>query len=356
MKRINKFILLSCISLSLFSSCSSDDDGNDTPNLPKGTYDNGYFIINEGGSDPSTASISFISEDNTLNSDIYRTENPNASETGSYLQSMFFDDTRAFIISGQANQITVVDRYTFEYITTLDSDFTAPRYGVVIDDTAYVTNSNGWDDGSDDFITIINLNDYSTSKLALGITAEAITEANDIIYISNGYYGAGQTITVLDPKTNTTQLIDLGEGNAPNSFEIQNGNLFVLTNNAGSNSNIFKINIATNAISQQMILPTLLADAKQLDIEDNTIYFTNNTSVFKVSTSGDEDSFGKVLEYTSTSDWGAMYGFAVNNGTIYIADAGDFISNGTTFEFSLNGNQLNSYVTGISPNSFYFNN
>lgn len=355
MKQINKLVLLALASTAILTSCSSDDDNNGTPNVPKGTYDNGYFILNEGNSNPATASIAFVDQEGALSQDIFRTENPDAPETGSYLQSMFFSDTHAFIISGQANQVTVVDRYTFEYITTIASDLASPRYGAVANGKAYVTNSNGWEaGGSDDFVTVINLTDYSTSTFPME-NAEGVTEEDGIVYFSNGYYGSGHSITALNSNNNETEVIDLGEGNSPNSLEEEDGYLYVLTQNFEDTPKIFKIDLASNSISMQITLPEDLSAAKQLNVEDDIIYFTNNTSVFKVNTSGDEDSFDKVLEYTSNSEYGAMYGFAVEDDKIYIADGGDFASNAPTYEYNLSGTQLTSYSPGIGPNSFYFN-
>lgn len=358
MKQINKFLILALASTVLFSSCSSDDDGStnpDDPDTPEGVYDDGYFILNEGQfGNPATSGITFISEDGIQEDDVYATVNPSAPEIGDALQNIFFDDTRAFIISGATNQVTVVDRYSFEHIATIDSNFTAPRFGAVANGKAYVTNSNGWDDGSDDFVTVIDLNDYSTTTFPMK-NAEKIIADDDIIYFSNGYNGDGNMITVLNTTTDESTVIDLGEGNSPNSLEEEDGYLFVLTNNAEKSAYILKIDLSSNTLAMQITLPEELASSKQLDIEDDIIYFTSDTSVFKVNTAGDEDSFGKVLEYTSESEYGAMYGFAVEDNKIYIADAGDFASGGTTYEYSLTGTALNTYTVGVGPNSFYFN-
>ncbi len=103
------------------ASCSSDDNSGTKPDSPTGIYDNGLFVLNEGNSNVSSATVTFVGADNTAQQDIYKTANQSAPALGSYLQSMFFDDTRAFIISGQANKVTVVNRYTFKFIAILVS-------------------------------------------------------------------------------------------------------------------------------------------------------------------------------------------------------------------------------------------
>jgi hypothetical protein len=50
-----------------------------------------------------------------------------------------------------------------------------------------------------------------------------------------------------------------------------------------------------------------------------------------------------------------MYGFAVNNNLIYIADAGDFSSNGFVEIYDTDGNFVFETSVGVAPNGFYFN-
>ncbi|SRR5690554_296007 len=352
----NKLLKISVL-LSLFlASCSSDDNSGSSHQA--GRYEEGVFIVNEGGSSLSTASISFLSESGQLEHDIFRAVNPNADEIGTYLQSMFFDDTRAFIISGGANAITVVNRYTFEYITTITSGLNNPRYGVTENGKAYVVNQAGWESGADDYVAVINLNTYAVSSIPLGASSDRIIEANDKIYVANGYYGDGHSITVINPNNDTVEtVIELGAGNSPNSLDEEDGFLYVLTTN-NSESKILKISLVTHQIVGERLLSSFLPDAKNLTIEDDIIYYTNESSVFAVAlTDFDNENIGdeRILTYEASSPWSAMYGFAVEDGSIYIADAGDFASDGKVFVYSTSGSLLHTYTVGIAPNGFYFN-
>ena len=88
----------------LFVSCSNDDDS--TPDIPLGIYDNGVLIVNEGGTSGGT--ISFINNDLTaFENNIFNAVNPSQG-IGIYVQSIFFDGDRAFIVSNGSNKITVV--------------------------------------------------------------------------------------------------------------------------------------------------------------------------------------------------------------------------------------------------------
>ena len=350
MKQTHKLLAFVFASAALFSSCSTDND-DDTPEIPNGAYEDGYFVLNEGQfGNLGTSGISFIGENELNESDAYASVNPTAPELGDALQSMFFDDYNAYIIAGSSNQITVVDRYTLEYVTTISTNLTAPRYGAIANGNAYVTNSNGWDDGTDDFVTVINLSDYSTSTFSMK-NAEQVIEEDGILYFANGYYGDGNAVTILNPNTNDTTVIDLGDGNSPNSLVEEDNVLYVLTNNYTDGASIFKISTSTKEITETIALD--LSAPKQLNIEDDILYFTDATSVYQLGITSTTPT--KILEYTSTSIYGAMYGFAVEDDTIYIADAGDNASAGTTYEYTLTGTQLISYTVGIAPNGFYFN-
>ncbi len=97
---MKKFFLISLTAL--FAACSSDNDGG-TP----GNYAEGILVLNEGG----FGTVTFISDDlQTVNQDIYASVNGSTAEVGQFVQSMFFDGDRAFIISSGSNKITVVNR------------------------------------------------------------------------------------------------------------------------------------------------------------------------------------------------------------------------------------------------------
>lgn len=345
MKKINKFLVLLAISLFLVS-CSND---NDDSNASLGAYDNGYFVVNEG-TNAQNSSITFVSNSGTVEQDVFKNVNPTAVSLGAYLQPIFFDDTRAFIISGQANKITVVDRYTFKFIATIDTNLASPRFGAVVNGKAYVTNYNDFSIGTDDFLTVINLSDYTTTKVALNNWSEKITSENGKLYIFNGYYGQGTSVTVFNPNTNTTEkVIQLAD--SPNSFDEKDGTLYVL-----GSEKLTKINLATNEITGTPVtLPEAQAGAKNLTIQNNNIYYTVDKSVFAMNSSATTFPSAALFSYTTTSGFGAMYGFGVKNDKILIADAGDFTADSKLYQYSLTGTLLNTLNAGIGADGFYFN-
>lgn len=348
MKKLNKFFLMLFVSSLFLASCSSDDNSSD---VSLGDYDNGVLVLNEGNSTITTSSVTFISNSGAVENDVFRNVNPEAAEMGTLLQSIFFDDTRAFIISGLANKITVVDRYTFKFIATISTNFNNPRYGVAINGKAYVTNSAGWESGTDDFLTVIDLSSYATSQVAMNDWSEKIIEENGKIYIANGYYGSGASVTVFNPATNSVQAT-IPLGFSPNSFEEENGILYVL-----GTEKLAKVNLTTNTVvgTPITVAASTSAGARNLNIEDNKIYYTVDTAVYAMTINATAAPTAPLLTYQSQSLYGRMYGFAVNDGKIYIADGGDFASDSKAYIYSTSGSLLRTITVGVGPNGFYFN-
>lgn len=345
MKKFTRiFIVL--FATAFFVSCSDDDSEEIV--TPLGAYENGFFVLNEGTISGGT--ISFIGN-NAIEQDVFGAVNPVIPGLGPYLQSVFFDDTRAFIISGYGQKITVVNRYTFQYLSTISTNLYNPRYGTIINGKAYVTNAADFDIGADDFLTVIDLSDYTTTSVMIGNWSERIIAEDGKLYILNGYYyGSGTSVTVFNPANNTLEApIKLGFN--PNSIEEEDGILYVLGPNKLS-----KINVADNTlIGAGITLPSNQNDAKNLDIENDMIYYTNGTKVYQMAINATTAPETELFSYSSTSQSGVMYGFAVKDNKIYIADGGDFASDSEIYIYSLTGALQQTIPVGIGPNGFYFN-
>jgi hypothetical protein len=106
----------------------------------------------------------------------------------------------------------------------------------------------------------------------------------------------------------------------------------------------------------EVVLPTSLSGVANLDIFGSKIYFTKGTGVYSMDVTATQASENPIFNYSSTSQWGVMYGFAVENDKIYIADGGDFASNSKAYVYSLTGTLQKELVVGVGPNGFYFNN
>ena len=346
-------LFLVVFSVFLVTSCNNDDE----PTAPLGDFEKGTFILNEGSA--GQAGVSFLSEDlSVFKKNIYTDVNA-GDLMGKFAQNIFFSEDKAFIIAGGSNVINIVNRFTFKLIAKIETGLKNPRYGVVYNGKAYVTNANTYADwpvklgdigNTDDYIAVIDVasNTYE-SKIELNNTANRIVLENGKLYVTEPYNSL--KVIVVNPTTKTLESpIEIGsDGDA---MEAKNGLLFVMQ--GGYPGKISKIRLSDKTITK-IDFPTTLNGSKNLDIYNDKIYYTVNTSIYAMDVTATTPSTTPILTYTSTSLYGSMYGFAVNKNSIFFSDAADFASDGKGYVYSLTGTLKKEVATGVGPNGFYFN-
>lgn len=322
------------------------EDNNSYP------YENGFFVLNEGSQTAGT--VTYVSQDlQTSEQAIYQFVNE-GDDLGNYVQSIFFDGDLAYIISNGSNLITVVNRYTFELVGKVDSGLNVPRYGVVENGKAYVTNQADFSTNEDDYVAVINLQSLEVEQtVVIGDVVEFIEEENGLLYIQNATYGTGNHISVFNPTTNQVENT-LTTADQLNSFEIEDGIIYALSANSIQRYNINSLEMIS-AVDFSFGTQENPLSAANLDIEDDQIYFTVSNSVYTMVINAEEAPEEAVLTYNSNSAYGVMYGFDVEDNRIYIADGGDFGSDSFVEVYDLQGNLLNNITVGVGPNGFYFN-
>lgn len=343
---MNTISKLALLFISIFIISCSDDD-NSAPVIPEGDFFNGTLILNEGGS--GGGSVSFLDSgvlelQNSIFEEINEGERP-----GLFLQSIFFDDDKAYIIANGSNLISVVNRYTFELMGTVDSGLSVPRYGAVHNGKAYVTNQADFTTNQDDFIAVIDLETLEVEQsITIGLVVEHIVESGGQIFIQNAAYGSGNQISKLDPSTNLiSETIDVDT--KLNSLEIYNNKLYAL-----DSVGVKVINPETFSIETEIDKPESSESFSNLRIENDKLYYTLGTVAYSSSISASALSSDVIFDYGSDSEFGSFYGFDVDNDQVYVADAGDFASNGTVFIYSISGELIADFEVGLAPNSFYF--
>ncbi|UJH91966.1 hypothetical protein LZ575_04845 [Antarcticibacterium sp. 1MA-6-2] len=204
-------------------------------------------------------------------------------DLGKYLQSMFFDENNAYIISNGSNMITVVDRHTFELVGRVESDLQVPYYGTIINGKAYVTNLASFDSNTDDFVAVINLETLEVEEtIEINNTASYITQAKELLYVQNSSFGSGNSISVLNPATNTVvNTIEVAAG--LNSIKVVGDRLYTL-----SSGTLQVINLNSGEVESQIISAEGLAGASKIDVEGQSIYYTIGKGVYSISTDATE--------------------------------------------------------------------
>lgn len=351
--KFSKLFFVALVSVSVFVSCTNDNDEK----VDSGDYNEGVLVVNEGSS--GQGSVSYISNDLvSFTQDAYTTVN-GSDLLGKFVQSIFFDGDKAYVISGGSNKITVVNRNTFKIIAKIESGLVAPRYGVVKDGKAYVTNANTYSylnpatGNTDDYVAVINLATNTVeSKIQLNATANRIVLENGKLYISEPYNN--DKLLVVNTSTKALET-PINIGTDADTMESKDGVLYVLRSPYGVASEIVKVKLSDKSLSK-ITFPAALQNAKNLDIEQSKIYYTAGSSVYGINLTATEASNTAIMSYISTSAYGKMYGFAVKNNRIFIADGGDFSANSKAYVYSLTGTLEKEFTVGVGPNGFYFNN
>lgn len=350
-------LLLTAIAGSLFFVSCSDDDNN---NVPKGVYDNGILVLNQGGFMAGNASVSYLSDALEAENNIYAANNPDLTlgDTG---QDIGLEGDYAYIVMNFSNTVEVVNRYNFQHVATIQAGLNNPRYIAFQGGKAYITNWGLGDNPNDDYVAIINLaTNQITTTIPVAEGPERIIEENGNLYVAHkGGYGFGNTITVINGHTNTITT-NITVGGLPDSLEIENGNLYVLNNGLPSYSatetpgSLSIINLATNTVSSTLTFAAGQHPA-YLVKEGNKFYYTLGNEIYSMPVSATSLPAAPLFN-VNAQEVESLYAFEVEDGKIYVADAGDYNSNGKIHVYTLTGDFISTSGVGVAPAGFYFNN
>jgi YVTN family beta-propeller protein len=350
---IKKTVFLVALTGIICSSCSSDND----PVLPKGDYENGLLITNEGAFTGGTGTVNFISNDYTTEeSKIYNKVND--GDIGTILQSIGFTSEFVFLIANVGNKITIADRYTMEKITEITVDLNNPRYMAFANGKGFVTNWGDGFDTADDYVAVVDLlTNTITAKIPVIEGPEQIIANGNTLYISHkGGYGSGNSVTVINAVTNAVEQ-NIFVGETPDELAIDNsGNLLVSCegkalapwNPIEILGGLVKVNTATNEVSATLNYDSGFHPNKMV-LSASTIYFSTDSGIYKMAESSSTIPSSEII---STP----VYGLSVNENKIYVTDAKDFASNGSLKIFDATTNlELNEFIVGLIPLNIYFN-
>lgn len=362
--KINKVFFLAIAGILSLASCSNETESNSY--TPKGDYDSGILVLNEGQySADNDAEVTYLSFDMTeVNHEIFKTENP-GQELGDVAQSIGFNGDLAYIVVNNSNKIEVVNRYTFKKVGSITSGLSFPRYIAFANGKAFVTNWSSAFGGSG-YVSVINLGSNTVeSTISVADVPNKIIAQNGKIYVAHNDLGQkGNSITVIDAVTqNVTNSISVGD--MPDNLVIDdNGALWVSCNGKSSypvaadenEGKIMKIDLS----SQAVVKTFSLTDKKHMNhfaIFGNHIFYVVGKDIYKMQLTATDLPTTKA--FTSSAVY--VYGFAVRNNRVYIADAKGFNEGGQALIYSSGdggiaiGTLLKTIDTEVAPNGFYFN-
>ncbi|PWB19960.1 YncE family protein [Flavobacterium sp. HTF] len=355
MKRFNKLFLAVIVSSTFFVSCSSDDDNTQTEE-PRGDYEGGLFIVNEGGFEKENGTISYLSADLQIENNVFALVNPGKT-TNDVIQCIGFNGDFAYLVVNVSNKIEVVNRYTFKSVATITGSLKNPRYIAFANGKGYVTN---WGDGvsaTDDYVGVLDLTSNTiTSKITVAEGPEKIIENDGKLYVAHkGGWNQGNSLTVINAANNTV-VTNFVVGDVPGALVKDNGTLYVLCEGRPSYAEetagkLVKVSLSSNTVTSTINFDGLTHPGF-LDIENSKLYYTIDTNIYSAATSTTTLPATPIFE---AEDVTSLYGFAVKNNKIYVADKVNNQDNGDIYIYSLTGTREKDFNVGIFPNGFYFN-
>ncbi len=218
------YALVSTSFIFSLSSCSKDNE-----NVLKGKYAQGYLVVNEGVFGQNNASVTHISENDALTQQIFQTVT--GESLGDNLQLIFVLGDKAYLMVSNSNKIEVVNRGTFERITTIRNNdstslsrFANPRYMTNIgNNKAYISTWGNFDndDKVDGKILIVDTKtDQIITTIEAGLGAEDIVYDNKTnkVFVANSFE---TTVSVYNVSNNTLETtLDFAPNN-PNQIVIE---------------------------------------------------------------------------------------------------------------------------------------
>ena len=346
-------------SIAIFlNSCEDDQDCCPMPET-EAEFQSGIFVLNEGNFGSSNASVSFINEEEQVNSaSIFA--NINGAPLGDTAQSIELHEGIAVIVVNVSNKIEIVNRFTFESLGTISSNLSNPRFAEILGDNLYVTNWGDGMDPNDDFVAVFSLSDFSfTQTIPVAEGPEKLIENAGSLYVAHkGGFSFNNIVSVINGTSNELSK-EIEVGDLPNSMVINGNDLWVLSSGKPSYADeetageLTRIDLTTNEVVESLEFPDNTLHPDNLSLANGAAYLTINKSVYKYEMGSDLPA---TPEFT-LEDVSVLYGFQINDNKIYVASPRiDFTGNGDLLIYDLNdGSLLDMYKTGINPNGIYFN-
>ena len=360
MKQLSQyFVGLSLLAIVFLSACNNDNEGprpNPDENIP-GEEVQGTYIFNEGSFGAGDASLSFYNaEDGQVSHQVYSQKNPDYS-LGDGANDMQQYGSKLYFTMTESNQVVVAASADVEHLAAIQVD--QPRSLAFYEDKAFVTSY------SNAVFVIDTASLQIISEIEVGRTPEAITVAEDKLYVANSgwqdyVFNGGvhdHTVSVIDPNTlqeeeridvaeNVTQVLYDGNGHVlvgaadifnNTDFSLEKpGYLHVIhTNDHHVETLDYGVQLMATAPDQPVYVvsakdgaPALYTCSPSFDLQA-TNYFTGIDAYYAL-------------------------GVADDTGNVWVGDAHDYTRPGTVSFWEKGSGTVESFEVKVSPKAFVF--
>ncbi len=346
-----KFSKLITVGLALtaifMTSCERHDPEDEAP---ISGYENGILITNEGGFSTPTASVSFLSNDFSVNeSDIFA-KNNNSEKLGNVLQSISFKGDLAYLVVNKPSKIEIVNRNNFQKTATITTNLDQPRYIAFHGNHTYVTNNNFYDVKK---VSVFDAGNQFVKDIQFPRYADKITSSGGYIYVQTdgvdytpNEVPTGHTISRINPANNEVDKEIILTDNAPIRDMVSDQNFVYVLTSDDQNTYLYTITADSGIFNKTQF--SGITQARNLALDQGKIYFfTGDNNVHAVTGNSSAPLF-----HTNSSAY--VYGFNVIGQNVFISEP-SFTSDSTVKIFNLSGALVKTLSTGIGTNGFYKN-
>lgn len=322
----------------------------DKPEQPEETpiilgNDHGVYITNEGNFQWGNAKVSYydIATDHATE-DLYQPANGVA--LGDVCQSMVLFNNKAYLVVNNSGKVVVVDPNTFVATGTI-TGFTSPRYFLPVSNgKAYVTELAG----NAVRVVDLNTNTITGSIPCAGMTQELVL-AHGNAFVTNESRAYVYVINTATDAITDSVAVSRG-GNS--IVEDANGKLWVAcTGGGGTAPALYRIDPRSATVEATFPYSNSAMNPWRLRINGSkdTLYFFRG-GVYRMAIT---DAAVPTSAFIPTHGRN-LYGLGIDpqNGTLYLADAVDYVQRGVIYRYRPDGTLLSTFHAGIIPGSFCF--
>ncbi len=324
---------------------------------PVYTGPSGIYVVNEGAFNAGNAELSYIDpEAGSASGSVYSASNP-GSTLGDIAQHATLAFGRMFISVNNSRKLVVMEPGTHRSLRTITLARQPRSVCVVSPSKAYVTNM-------DSTVSIIDLvAGTEVDLLTVGSYPEGIVSAGDTVYVLNGGFGFGKSISVISTATDSVVRTIPTPWGPSYGVVTSEGLLHVVC--TGYENYADPLDHAPGAIVTLNVLSGAIVD---------TLWLTGTAGKFALAGDGTFFVLGAGMA-SAPAVWrisggvhpavqnpgistGSYYGIGIDvvRTHLYLAVPGDFVSNGRVEVRNFSGSLVREYTSGIGvvPNGFVF--
>jgi len=332
-------------------SCTSDP-----VEMPRGEYEKGVLIVNEGAFGANDGEIYHYDQDaDAVTANIF--ERVNSRPFAGIIQQLAHHESYFYLVAN-TGKVEIVNAADFVSVGAVNSDLLViPRALAVAGEKLFISDYGPYDDqwnNPESFIAVVQSKEGGAVSNTISVPSqpEGLMVVGERLLVA---CAAGREVVVINTQTEeVTSNLSLPEG-SPYSFFNYSGELYVYARNA-NNVYFYQLNSSNFTIVDSIEIPV-----------SNSIYNGNltlgeNGSVYIIQTAGSTDkvvvvslSTGEILDdnlFEGSNLYGLGYDTTSKN--LYIGDNAGWQANGKVLVVNEDGVLQQTLNAGKGPSGFLF--